>query len=346
MIGHISPLTGDEAIYGKWEKDGIDLAVDEINAGGGISGRKIAVIHEDDKSSAATAISALQSLISARDVRVVIGGSLSSTTLAMAPIAEQHKVILLTPSAQSPKISQAGDFVFRLFASSTVEGAQLAALVAKSGVSTAAIIYNNNDYGVGLRDVITEKLRGHVNVLAAEAYAGETKDFRTQIQKAVVSTKPDAVILLGYPADMGTALKQMAEMGVHPRVFAPNGFEGEEIVKIAGQAAEGVVYVYPILSDSQNAVRVKEAFRARYGHEMNVYNGMGYDSLKVLAAAIENAFKATGKLDGDPVKDALYHTQNFPGVTGPITFDQNGDVVDRPMEARVVRNGKFITLKE
>lgn len=344
VIGHVSPLTGDAAIWGTWEREGIDLAIDEINASGGVAGRQFAVLHEDDQGSPNTAVSAIQNLISARGVRIVIGGSLSGTTLAMAPIAERNKVILLSPSAQSPKISQAGDFVFRIFASSTLEGGHLADLAIRSGIRSAAILYLNNDYGVGLRTVITERIQGRIQLVAEEAYGGDTRDFRTHIQKAVRSTTPAGLFLLGYPTDMGTILKQMAELGVRTRVFAPNSFEGEEIIKIAGPAAEGVVYVYPILPDSQHVTQVRAAFRTRYGRDMNVYNGMGYDAVKILAAALSDSIRTSGATQGDSLRDALYRVRDFAGVTGPITFDQNGDVVDRPMEARVVRNGQFVKL--
>jgi branched-chain amino acid transport system substrate-binding protein len=343
-IGHISPLTGDAAIWGNWEKDGIELARNQINAAGGIDGRQLMVIHEDDQGDPSTAVSAFQSLTSARGVRVIIGGSLSSTTLAMAPGANRDKVILLTPSAQSPKLAQAGPFVFRIFASSTIEGAHLAQLAMDSKVSSASILYINNDYGVGLNAVISEKNRGVIKILDAEAYSADARDFRTQIQKTLVQVKPDAIFLLGYPTDMGTILKQMAEMGVHPKVFAPNGFEGEEVLKIAGKAAEGVVYVYPILSSNANASQIKDAFRARYGREMSVYNGMGYDATMVLAEAMRDARSHSNSEYGDALQEAL-HRVNYSGVTGPISFDPTGGVLGRPMEARIVKDGKFVKLE-
>lgn len=342
VLGHVSPLTGDAAIWGMWERDGIDLAIDEINASGGVGGRQLVVIHEDDQGTPSTAVSAIQNLISARGVRIVIGGSLSGTTLAMAPIAERNKVILLSPSAQSPRISQAGDFVFRIFASSTVEGAHLADVAIRSGIRTVAILYLNNDYGVGLRTVIAERVQGRIRIVAEEAYGSDTRDFRTHIQKAVGATSPDGLFLLGYPTDMGTNLKQMAEMGLGTRGFAPNSFEGEEIIKIAGSAADGVVYVYPVIPDSRHSAQVRAAFQARYSRDMNVYNGMGYDAVKILAAALSDS----NGTSGDGLKDALYRIRDFAGVTGTITFDKNGDVVDRPMEARVVRNGQFVRLRD
>ncbi|MEM3112750.1 MAG: ABC transporter substrate-binding protein [Candidatus Anstonellales archaeon] len=345
VIGHIAPLTGDAAVWGKWEVEGIDLAVEEINAKGGLAGRKLRVIHEDDKADPKTAVSALQKLITTDKVKVVIGATLSSTTLACAPIAEQNKVVLLSPSAQSPKITEAGDYIFRIFASSTVEGKHLSNLAEKFNIKSAAILYLNNDYGVGLRNVIKEKLiEKKISVLSEQGYDAETKDFKTQISK-IKTVLPDALYLLGYPTDMGTVLRQIREIGFKTRIFAPNSFEGEEIIKIAKEGAEGVIYVYPILSNVEAANAIKKRFFEKYKKEMNVYNGMGYDAVNIISLAIEKSIKDKGEVNGEAVKNSLYAIKDFPGITGPITFDKNGDVMDRPMEARVVKNGRFEKLE-
>jgi branched-chain amino acid transport system substrate-binding protein len=344
-IGHIAPLTGDAAIWGNWEVEGIELAVEEINSKGGVVGRKIKVIHEDDKGDPKTAVSALQKLITVDKVEIVIGATLSSTTLAAAPIAEKNKVIMLSPSAQSPKISEAGDYIFRIFASSTVEGKHLAELAKKFNVRSAAILYINNDYGVGLKSVISQYLReNNIPVLDEEGYDVEIKDFRAQIEK-IKSLAPEAIFLLGYPTDMGTILLQMKELGLKKlktKIFAPNSFEAEEIIKIAKDAAEGVFYVYPVLPDLEYTKTIKQKFYDKFKKEMNIYNAMGYDAVKILCFVIEQVLKEKGKPDSEYVKDLLYKVKDFPGITGPITFDQNGDVVDRPMEVRIVKNGKFV----
>jgi len=251
-IGHIAPLTGDAAIWGNWESDGIELAVEEINKAGGIVGKKVRVIHEDDRGDPKTCVSAIQKLIEVEKIKVIIGSSLSSTTLACAPIAEKNKVILLSPSAQSPKISEAGDYIFRIFASSTIEGKHLAVLADKFGIKSAAILYLNNDYGVGLRSVISKDLAAKkIPLLADEAYDAEMKDFKAQLGK-IRGASAEALFLLGYPTDMGTVLRQIKELRLRLKIFAPNSFEAEEITKIAGDAAEGVVYVYPVLPSAEH----------------------------------------------------------------------------------------------
>lgn len=305
-IGHIAPLTGDAAIWGKWEVEGIDFAVEEINAKRGIDGRKLKIIHEDDKADPKAAVSALEKLITVDKVKLVIGATLSSTTLACAPIAEQNSVVLLSPSAQSPKISQAGDYIFRIFASSEIEGKHLATLADKFHIKSAALLFLNNDYGVGLRDVIRSKLSEQkIPIVSEQAYDAETKDFKTQISK-IKAISPEALYLLGYPTDMGTVLRQIKEMGLKTKIFAPNSFEGEEIIKIAKEGAEGVIYVYPVLSDIDAANTVKRRFFEKYKQDMNVYNGMGYDAVYILSLAIEKLIKEKGNVNGEVVKNALY----------------------------------------
>jgi branched-chain amino acid transport system substrate-binding protein len=180
-----------------------------------------------------------------------------------------------------------------------------------------------------------------VRVVASEGYSADTSDFRSHIQKAIATPKPKAVALLGYPADMAHALKQIRELALRPSIFAPNSFEAEEIITVAGDAAEGVVYVYPVLPDAPNTNDVQRRFMEKYGRPMNVYNGMGYDAVGVLAAALARTFDRSDSLESTDVKDALYDLDMFPGVTGPIRFDKNGDVLDRPMETRVVKNRSF-----
>jgi branched-chain amino acid transport system substrate-binding protein len=336
-VGHLASLTGDAALWGNWEKEGIDLAVEEINERGGIDGRKLIVIHEDDKADPKTGVSAFQKLIDVDKVPVVIGATTSSVTLACAPIAEKRHVVLITPSAQSPKISEAGDYIFRVFASSTVEGNKLADLAKRFSLNRVAILYVNNAYGFGLSAVIKQRmLQEGRQVVANEAYSDEAKNFRTQLAK-IKAAKPQALYLLGYPRDMALILKQMKEMNLTMRVFAPNSFEADEILKWAGNAAEGVIYVYPVLPDSRKLQAVRQRFKAKYGKEMNVYNGMGYDTMHIVALAMQK-----GGLTGEGIKNALYTIKDYPGVTGPITFDANGDVMDRPMVTRIVKNGRFV----
>lgn len=344
-IGHISPLTGENARWGKWEKDGIDLAVDQINSNGGIDGNKIEVIHEDDQGDPKIAVTIMQKFIN-QGIQAVIGPSLSGAVLACAPLANNNRVVSLTPSAQSPKITYAGDYIFRIFASNSVEGPKLFQLAMSMNVKRVAILYANIEYGVGLYSVIKEEIiKNNITLLTAEAYDANSTDFRSQLVK-IKNAEPDGIFLLGFPSDMAVILRQMKELNVPGLKFAPNSFEEEEIIDNSQGGAEGVYYVYPILSDSSNAKIIREQFEQRYKKEMNYYNGVGYDAVKVFEIAIKKVIgKYKGEISGENIKDELYRI-NYAGVSGPISFDSNGDIKDRPMEFRVVRNGTFTKINK
>jgi branched-chain amino acid transport system substrate-binding protein len=341
LIGHISPLTGDEAIYGNWEKEGIELALSEIPDDSKV---KIKVIHEDDKADPKTAVSAIEKMISNDNCQYIIGASLSSTTLACAPVANKNKVVLITPSAQSPKISDAGDYVFRLFVSSKIEGKYLSDLCDLFSLKKIAIIYLNNDYGMGLKNVLISELQNKQTIITSvESFGDGEKDFKTHITKLKIG-QPDGIFILAYPNDIINILPQIKSFKFSARLFAPDAFEADEIIKTVGASAEGVTYVYPVLPSKDFSEKVSSAFKRKYGKNINIYNAVGYDALKIAYHVIEKLSDEGKAITGENIKNELYKIRNFNGASGVISFDKNGDVVERPMEVRTVKDGKFIKL--
>jgi branched-chain amino acid transport system substrate-binding protein len=337
-IGHIAPLTGSVSMYGEWEKDGIELAIEEINAKGGINGKKIIVIHEDSKAEPATGVTALNKLITIDKVPVIIGAAASSVTLACAPIAERNKVVLLSAVSAAIKISDAGDYIFRIFPSNAQEGEKLVKLAKKLEYKDAGIIYINNDFGSELAEVVKAKATDNdIKIVAVEGYSQDATDFRTQLIK-IKDKAPAAVFLLGYPKDMALVLKQAKELGIDTQFLAPDTFDAPEILESAGEAAEGVIYTLP-KEDVPESFR--EKFKEKYNKEPNVVNALAYDALYLIALAIEK-----GGYKGEGIKDALYQIKDFPGVTGNITFDEKGDAIDRPLALKTVKNGQFVPYED
>ena len=336
-IGHITPLTGDAALWGEWLKKGIDLAVDEINAKGGVDGKKLVVIHEDSQAKPDVGVSAFRKLTTVDKVQVVIGGTTSSVTLACAPIAEKDHVVLLTPTAAANKISYAGDYIFRIFPSNAQEAQRLVVVAQSLGIRNATILFINNDYGAELSTACKAKFEEQGGkILLSEGYEPEATDFRTQLTK-VKAQEPEAIFLLGYPMDMASILRQAKEMGIKAQFLAPDTFEAEEILELAGDAAEGVIYVYPALFESDQLDKFTDALKQKYGDDPNVGNTMAYDAAYLVAMAIEE-----GGNTGEGIKDAMYKIKDYPGVTGNITFDVNGDVVYRSVGVGIVKDGKFV----
>ena len=337
-IGAILPLTGDGAKYGEAAKKGIDLAVEDINLKGGIKGRKIKVVFEDSQGSPAIGVAAVKKLITVERVPVIIGDLFSSVTLAIAPIANENKVAILSPASSAPAITNAGDYIFRNCASDIFEGSIMGNFaVAKLGIKRVAVLYINNDYGVGISDVFKKTFiqkSGYVTI--EEAFDQGATDFRTQLSK-VNASHPQAVYIVGY-RELGQLLKQAMELGIKVQFLSTVMFEDPEILKIAGYAAEGVIYsarAYDPQGKDEAIQNFVRSFKQRYGVIPDIFSGLSYDSVKILALAIEK-----GGFNSEGIKKALYEIKHYPAVVGDTSFDENGDVI-QPALIKTVEEGKF-----
>jgi len=338
-IGAILPLTGDAAKYGKSAKNGIDLAIEDINKKGGILGRQVKVIYEDSQADASKAVSAFRKIVNVEHIKFILGPLSSTEVLAVAPIANKEKVIILAPAASAPQITYAGDYIFRNVMSDLYDGWAMAAYVIKGmKKKTAAIFYINNDFGIGLKNSFKEqfeKMGGKV-LLEISFERGE-KDFRAQITK-IKNVNPEVVFLVGQ-AEMAEILKEIKEMGIKLLIVSFSMFEDPDILKVAGDAAEGVVYTYRVFNpESENPVvkHFVERYEKKYGVKPDIFAGLSYDAARILALALER-----GEFKVEKVKEALYNIKNFPGVVGKTSFDKNGDV-KKPIGIKKVENGKFI----
>lgn len=338
-IGGLMPLSGDGAKYGQSAKSGIDLAIEGINAKGGVKGHKIEVIYEDSQGLPTAGVSAFQKLITSNEIPTVIGGLFSSVTLAIAPIANREHVVVLSPTSSAPAITEAGDYIFRNCASDIFEG-EIMARAAKGtlGLTRIAIIYINNDYGVGIKNVFKKEftvLGG--KLVAEEAFPQEATDFRTQITK-IKQANPEAVYIIGY-RELGSLLKQAKELGLNVQFLSTVMFEDPEILKIAGNAAEGAIYsarAYDPKSKSPVVEKFVENYKMKYHREPDIFAALSYDAAAILAKAM-----GLGNFTAEGIKKALYDIKDFSGVAGITSFDKNGDVIT-PAVLRIVKNGQFV----
>lgn len=342
-IGAILPLTGEAALYGESIKKGIDLGVMQINELGGIQDKKISIIYEDSKALPADGVSALRKLIDVQKVSVIIGDAVSSVTLAIAPIAEKDKVVILSPLSSSPAITNAGDFIFRNVPSDLFQGKVAAYFSIKDqSWHSLAILYINNDYGVGLRDTfssVVETLGG--KIVASEAYEQGSTDFRTQLSK-IKQANPEVVFVIGY-REAAQILVQAKEIRLKARILGTGLFEDPEIIKVAKNAAEEVFYTIPqYTSDSLNPIirEFVKAFKERNGSEPDIISAYGYDAIRIMAFAMSKS-----KLTSETIKDQLYNIKDFEGVTGKISFDENGDII-QPMGVKIIKEGKPLWYKK
>ncbi len=338
-IGAILPLTGESARYGQYIREGIDLAVAEINTDHGINGRPLTIIYEDDAAQPRLAASAMTKLAEIDHVPVVIGSWASGCVLAEAPIAEKMKVVVMA-IAISPKITAAGDYIFRIQPSATSYiNALVPYLVHKVGVRKLAVLYVNNDFGLSQAADIREQFEAQGGTIVfAKGFPSGTADFRTEIAE-LRKANPDAVFVPAY-TEIASFLKQAREMGLSTRFVASVPFENPDILKLAGSAAEGVIYPYHYCSgpanDLDKGFRIE--FAKRYGKEPDGFAALAYDAVRIIGSSL----KAVGT-DPDRIKAALYATHDFPGVTGKTSFDSNGDVI-KPIIIKTVVDGQFVDL--
>lgn len=338
-IGVLFPLTGDAGSYGERGKHGIELAAEEVNAHGGVRGQQLGIVYEDSKADPRSGVDAMTKLTSIDKVPAVIGDIVSSVTLAVAPIAEKKQVVLLSPTASAPAITNAGDFVFRIWPSDLAEGREIATFAANAGFKRVGILYMQNDYGVSIRDVFTTALAGAGGVVTVTlGYKPDESDFRSYLGRLAGGT-PDAIYVVGYYKDTALALKQARELGITIQFLGTTAAEDPKLIEIAGTAAEGLIYPLATGYDAESSDTAVQSFRARYLEryktEPDWVPAQTYDALKLLAHAIE-----TGGLAGPAIQRALASVRGFHGVTGDITFDANGDVV-KPVTIKKVKNGRF-----
>lgn len=343
-IGVVLPLTGDGAAYGKKEKNGIELAVQQANASGGINREKIDVIYEDSQGIPAPAVSAIQKLINIEKTQVIIGGAFSSPTLAMVPIANQNNVVIMSPSASSPKLSGSSPFFFRVWPSDTSEGSKMAEIaINQLKLSKFSVIYGNNDYALGLKNVFVAKIKDMgKQVVSVEAYNEGDSDFRAQLTK-IKEKSPDAIYMAGYYAEFAKILNQAKELGIKAQFLSCGTFHEPEILKLAGSSAEGVVFVQPYFDRNSNDPVTKEfvtAYEKQFKIEAGVYAAHGYDAARVILEVMKQ-----GKLSADNLRKGLLALKDFPCVTGKTTFIKGGDVL-KPARVMIVRNGSFVDFKE
>jgi branched-chain amino acid transport system substrate-binding protein len=341
-IGVMLPLTGDAAAYGIPLQRAAQIAVEEINSQGGISGKKIEIIWEDSKCDAASGAAAAQKLVNVNKVKYIMGGACSSETLAAAPITEEAKVIMISPSATSPDITKAGDFLFRTAPSDALAG-RVAANYAFESMKArkAAIISEKTDYAQGLRKIFKERFEelGGKIVLDEQYETGAT-DFRTQILK-MKNAKPDLLYLVPQTPTSGIlVLKQMKDQKLELAILTAEVLIGRDVISENKALTEGIIGFEQFFDESNPFARTFiETYKARYQEELAFPSFMSniYSQFYLLKEAIE-------KVGDDPVKvrDYLYQISNWQHALGSLTFDQNGD----PLSVYAIKKVKDGTLEQ
>jgi branched-chain amino acid transport system substrate-binding protein len=337
-IGAVLPLTGEVANYGQDTKAGVDLAVDIANHES--KKYEFEIIYEDSKGLAKEGVLATQKLVNTNKVSAIIGDNVSAPTMAIVPVTDKSRVVLLSPSASSPKLSGISKYFFRVYPSDTAEGSLMAETAYnKLHLRSVGVLYVNNDFGVGLRDVFSKEFAAlGGNIAVAEGYSQEQTDFRTILTTAK-DMNPDGLYLAGYYKDGGLILKQARELGFTTSMLGATTHEDPQLIAIAGNAAEGLVYPYSTGYDAQSQRDVVKGFigqfQNRYKRDPGLIAALGYDCTNLLVRAVEDRGASA-----EAIRAYLADVNDFPGAAGNISFDRNGDV-HKPILLKVVRNGAF-----
>jgi len=323
LVGHVASKTGDTATFGTSADKGIRLALDEINKAGPVLGKTVDVITEDDNSKSDEAKTATEKLINRDHVVAVLGEIASSRSIAMAPVCQEAKIPMLSPGSTNPKVTQAGDYIFRACFIDPFQGQAMAEFAVKNlKAKKYAILYaNNSDYSVGLRDYFkqaADKLGATETVESSYAEKSDV-DFRSQLTK-IRDSNPDVVVATGYYEEAGKIAKQARELGIKVPIIGGDGWDSDKLIQIGGEALDGCYFTNHYAPDEDRPA-VKDfvaAFKAKYnGETPDAMAILGYDAMKLLVDAIKRA----GSTDGAKIRDALAATKDFPGAAGSITID-------------------------
>lgn len=340
-VGEIASLTGKEAAFGQSSHKGTLLAVETINAQGGLLGRPVDLITEDDESKAGEAATAARMLIARRRTVALLGEVASSRSLEMAPIAQVERVPMISPSSTNPRVTAIGSYIFRVcfidpfqgsvMAKFATENLHLRRLAVLSSVSSA--------YSVGLARYFKAGLAARgLQIVREQKYSEGDRDFKAQLT-VIKASGADGLFVPGYYTEAALICIQARELGMGIPIFGGDGWEGPPLLSIGGSAVEGAYYSTHF-SPEDGSPLVKSfvaKFRARFGGETpDAMAALGYDSAMVLADAVRRA----GTTAGPRVRDALAATRDFPGVTGRTTIDAHRDA-SKPAFIETVRNGQF-----
>ncbi len=340
-VGEVASLTGKEAAFGQSSHKGTLLAVEQLNAAGGVLGRQVSLHTEDNQSKQGESATIVKKLISRDKVVAVLGEVASSRSLEMAPICQHEHIPMISPSSTNPRVTQIGNYIFRVCFIDPFQGTVMADFAEHTlHVRRVAVLTSvSSAYSVGLAKYFKERFRDDGGSIAIEQkYSEGDKDFKAQLT-AVKAAGVQGIFVPGYYTEAALICIQARELGMDLPIFGGDGWEAEELIQIGGSAVEGKYYSTHYSPDNQ-APEVQDfvrKFRARFdGETPDAMAALGYDSAMVLADAIRRA----GETNGRAIRDAIADTRDYSGVTGKTTIDPERNAT-KDAVIITVQNGKF-----
>jgi branched-chain amino acid transport system substrate-binding protein len=321
LIGHFGSMTGSEATFGQSTDNGIRLAIKEVNAAGGVLGKKIDLKTYDDQGKGQEAGTAVTRLITSDKVVAVLGEVASSLSIAGGRVAQQYGVPMISPSSTNPQVTEIGDMVFRVCFLDPVQG-WVAAKFARENLKAAkaAILYDQGQaYSKGLMDAFDKafkELGGTITTV--QAYTGGDQDFSAQLT-TIRQTSPDVIFVPGYYTDAGNVSIQVRKLGLTAPLLGGDGWDSVKLAEIGGSSIEGSYFTnhYSHQNPAPQVQNFVAKYKADYGQTPDGLAALGYDAARLLF----DAMNRSGALDGKSLAAAIAATKDFPGVTGTITID-------------------------
>ncbi|SFL86026.1 ABC transporter substrate-binding protein [Pelosinus propionicus] len=340
IIASANPMTGNSKEFGSMKVKAIQLAVEEVNAAGGIQGRKIKLLVGDDASSPKEAHKLAEKIAADQSVVAVLGHWNSASTMAARNVYNGAGIPVITDSVNKTITDGTTPYVFRVIPTDKVEAEQLGEYsFYQLGLKRMAIIYTNNDYSKGMKDYFRERLqRIGGEITAIEIFSeGRTTDFTSELYKIKYS-KPDGLFIAGYSSETASIIRQARAIGLELPIIGTDGISSEEFILLGKEAVEGVRFNGFFYNGIQEngSEEFRKRFQNRYHKEPDSYAALAYDSALLLIEAM----KKNG-ISREGIYDYLSKVENYPGVTGHITFDQHHDVKSK-ITILTIRNGKII----
>ena len=344
-IGAIGPLSGAASTYGTSVKDGATLLEKEVNDAGGINGKQIKFVFEDDQADPNSAMQAFNKLVDDEKVCAILGGVTSGATLSIAPNATSKKIPMITPTGTEPTITKTGgEYMFRGCFIDSFQGEVLGQYATETlKKKTASVLYNaGSDYSKGIADSFKTKFEAEGGTVTEFlTYNDKDTDFKAQLTK-IKSSAPDVLVLPDYYNVVGLIAKQARGLGIQSQLLGGDGWESEDLVKIGGDAVNGALYINHYYSgDTDVAVKnFVDSYKKDYNKEPDAFAALGYDSAKILVKAIEKA----NSTDGDAIRTALA-SMEMNSVTGNIKFNSDRSAIKSAVVIKIDAGNKTLAGK-
>jgi branched-chain amino acid transport system substrate-binding protein len=339
-VGEFASLTGKEATFGQMSHHGTQLAIDEINAAGGVLGKKLELVTEDNQSKPGESATVVRKLISSDKVVAMLGEVASGRSLEAAPICQNSKIPQISPSSTNPKVTEIGDYIFRVCFIDPFQGTVMARFAKNTLKARSVAVFSDASapYSVGLATFFKEQFaKDGGKIVVEQKYNSGDKDFKAQLT-AIKALNPEAIFVPGYYTEAGLIAQQARQLGMSQPLFGGDGWESTKLTEIGGKAVEGCYFSTHFSPEAKDPMieTFAKKYKERFNEAPDAMSALGYDSAMILADAIKRA----GSTEGAKVRDALAATKDFAGITGKITLDANRNA-SKSAVILVVKDGQF-----